>query len=196
MIEKKDKEEKHDKQFANPAKFGLVGFAIALFMLGLNYANVFPLNTVVLATVLTMGVIAPLLAGILEFVKGNSYRATGFILISLFFLTFFMFVTQTLAGVGLPADKNTLGAFYLIWSLILAMLLYGTITNKRLEMNAKAIMFQIILASFLLFTLLASIAQFTQMNAIFIAAGVFALICSVAILADFCMHACHRMKRD
>jgi hypothetical protein len=185
VVEKKEKSDKHT--LANPSKFGLAGFAIALFMLGLSFVDAIPMNTVVLATVLTMGVIAPLLAGILEYIKGNSFRATALILISLFFLSSYIFNTRVLNGVA--QNGSSLGAFYLAWTLITAILLCGTIIRR---MDAKMILLLIILAAFLLFVLLASIANFAAINGILIASGVFALICAAIILADFVMHVCAR----
>ena len=41
------------KELANPSKFGLASIAIALFMLGFAHCEVIPLNSVVLATILT-----------------------------------------------------------------------------------------------------------------------------------------------
>ena len=178
-------------QLSNPSKFGLAGFSIALLMLGFAYADVIALNNVVLATILTMGVVAPLIAGVLEFVKGNSYRSTAFILYGLFFLTFYIFHTRTLNAA--PINRATLGIFFIAWALVTAALLCGIILKR---MGPKNITLTVILANALAFLTALAVAEFAQVRAIFIVAGVFALMTALAILVDFFMHIMYRIKRD
>lgn len=172
-------------------KFALPAIGVALAMLGFNLAGVIALNSVIFATILTMGFIAPLLGGLLEYSRGNSYRATTYILFSLMFLTFYLFSTADLGGI--TADPDSIGIFFLIWTVIAAGILCATFF---LKMGVKMIMLQVILAAFLLFTLFLAIAAFTQVDALFITSGVFTLISALAIFVDFIYHICMRMKED
>ncbi|MCL2850863.1 MAG: GPR1/FUN34/YaaH family transporter [Firmicutes bacterium] len=186
---------KNDKNasngLSNPTKFGMAGIAVALFMLAFAFCEIITFNSAVFATVLTMGFIAPVIAGILEYVKGNSYRATSFVLFSLFFLTFFFFITGTIRG-EYPSG-NTIGIFFMAWTVVIFTILAGTVMKK---MGMKMIMLLTILALFSLFTLFAGIAFFTDERVISIVAGALAFATVLAILVDFIKHICIRMKES
>jgi len=184
-----EKEEK--RSLANPTKFGLAGLAIALFMLGLAYAEVIAMSSVVIATIFTMGFIAPVTAGILEFVKGNSYRATTLMLFGLFFLTFYIFSTRPLNCIA--PTRNTLGVFYIAWAITAAKMLCGIVAKK---MGRKNILLMVILALFTLFLIMIAVSHFADVRALFIASGVLALLTAAAIYVDFMIHIVTRIRKD
>jgi len=183
----------HQKKegLGNATKFGMAGIAIALLLLGFAFAEVITFNSIVLATVLTMGFIAPLVAGILEFTRGESYRSTSFLLSSLFFLTFYIAMTRTL-GTTTP-DHNALGVFFIAWTIVNLLLMCATMFKR---MDAKMITLYVILGLFSLFTLLFAIAQFTQSRPVLITAGALAIATSVAIFIDYACHICCRIKHS
>ena len=174
----------------NASKFGMAGIGIALLLLGFAFTEVITLNILVLATVLTMGVAAPLIAGILEFTRGESFRSTSFLLSSLFFLAFYISTTRVL-GTAAP-DKYTNGIFFSAWAIVNIFFICGTMFRT---MDYKMIMLQIVLGLFTAFTILLAIAQFTQVRGLFITAGAFAIACAAAILVDYAIHTCMRKSK-
>lgn len=176
---------------SSAAKFGMAGIAIALFMLGFVYVEVISMNSVVMATMLTMGAIAPFLAGIFEIIKKRSYHGTALILISLFFLTFYIFTTRTLGFVNF--SSTTAGLFYIAWAIATFMLCLATAFKM---MGMKNTMLCIILTKFFLFLVMLAIAEFTGSRGVYITAGVLALLTCLCIVSTFAWHIMKRMKKD
>jgi len=175
----------------NAAKFGMAGFGITLVLLGFAFAGVIAFNSVVLATVLTLGVVAPLIAGVLEFCKGNSYLATATVLFSLLFLTFYIFTTRTFGFAA--SDGMTRGIFYAAWSLVTILILCGTFARR---MDVGMTMLLIVLTLFALFTLFLTAASFTGIAVLTTIAGILAIATAAAIFVDFCLHICCRMNNS
>jgi succinate-acetate transporter protein len=182
--------EKDKKELGNATKFGLAGIATALFMLGFAWCEVITLNAVVLATVLTMGFIAPVLAASMEFLKGNSYRTTILMLFGLFFLTFFIFSTRVY---GAAPTTTAVGLFYIVWALATCKFFAGIISKR---MGIKNIMLAAILGLFLATLVFLAIASFTGTRGLIITAGVFALLTTLTIYIDFMLHIYMRIKKD
>jgi len=172
----------------NASKFGMAGIGIALLLLGFAFAEVITLNSIVLATILTMGVIAPLIGGILEFTRGDSFRSTALVLSGLFFLTFYIAVTRALGGIA--PDRYSFGIFFVAWTVVNLLFMCGTMFKI---MDCKMITLHIVLSLFALFTLFAAIAEFTQVRALFITSGAIAIATTVAIFADYVCHIIMRM---
>ena len=191
----KDPKKNCSNGLSNPTKFGMAGIAIALFMLAFAFCEIITFNSAVLATVLTFGFIAPFIAGTLEYVKGNSYRATSFVLYALFFFTFFLFMSGRIntIGSGTALDPDTIGIFFMAWYVIIMMMLLGTVMKR---MGMKMIMLLLILAFFSLFTLFGGIAFFTGERIIYIVAGAMAFTTVALILTDFIKHICCRCKKE
>ena len=68
-----------DVLLANPAALGLLAFGMTTVLLNLANAGVFPTDSVVLAMGLFVGGLAQVVAGALEFRKGNTFGMTAFI---------------------------------------------------------------------------------------------------------------------
>ncbi len=72
------------EKLANPAPLGLLGFGMTTILLNLHNAGLFPLDTMILAMGLACGGLAQILAGIMEFKKGNTFGTTAFTSYGLF----------------------------------------------------------------------------------------------------------------
>ena len=64
---------------ANPAPLGLMGFGMTTILLNLHNAGFFALDDAILAMGIFYGGIAQIIAGIMEFRKGNTFGLTAFI---------------------------------------------------------------------------------------------------------------------
>lgn len=67
-----------ENKYANPAPLGLMGFGMTTVLLNLHNIGLFPLNAMNLAMGIAYGGLAQIIAGIIEFKKGNTFGATAF----------------------------------------------------------------------------------------------------------------------
>ena len=80
-----------NEKLANPAPLGLMGFGMTTVLLNIHNAGFMPISAMILAMGLAYGGLAQVIAGILEFKKGNTFGLTaftsyGFFWVSLVFL--------------------------------------------------------------------------------------------------------------
>ena len=76
-----------DQKLANPAPLGLMGFGMTTVLLNIHNAGFFPLGSMILAMGIFYGGIAQVIAGILEFKKGNTFGMTAFTSYGLFWIS-------------------------------------------------------------------------------------------------------------
>ena len=72
---------------ANPAPLGLLGFGMTTVLLNLHNAGFFELNAMILAMGICYGGIAQIIAGIMEWKKGNTFATAAFISYGFFWLS-------------------------------------------------------------------------------------------------------------
>jgi len=114
----------------NPAPLGLLGFGLTTVLLNLHNAGFFELNAMILAMGLCYGGAAQIIAGIMEWKKGNTFATTAFISYGFFWLSL-------VALVGLPklgfaaADEKAMAAYLAIWGLFTAVMFIGTFRLNR-----------------------------------------------------------------
>src|ERR1700757_923227 len=63
----------------NPAPLGLLGFGMTTVLLNLHNAGFYELNSMILAMGICYGGAAQIIAGIMEWKKGNTFATTPFI---------------------------------------------------------------------------------------------------------------------
>src|SRR5689334_9080902 len=72
---------------ANPAPLGLFGFGMTTVLLNIHNAGGFGMNAMILAMGLCYGGAAQIIAGIMEFKKGNTFGTTAFTSYGFFWLS-------------------------------------------------------------------------------------------------------------
>ena len=130
---------------ANPAPLGLMGFGTTTVLLNLANAGYYPVDSAVLSMGLFYGGLAQIIAGILEFRKGNTFGMTAFLSYGLFWETF-VFINVPSFGLG-AVHTASLSAYLFIWGLFTLLMFIGT-----LRLNG-ALMF-VFVSLFVLFFLL------------------------------------------
>ena len=85
---------------SNPAPLGLLGFGMTTVLLNIHNAGFYPLNTMILAMGIFYGGIAQVIAGIMEWKKGNTFGTTAFTSYGLFWLTLvaLLMLPKTMTG--------------------------------------------------------------------------------------------------
>lgn len=137
---------------ADPGPLGLAGFASTTFFLSVVNAGLLPesVGGVVLGLALFYGGLAQLLAGMWEFVKGNTFGAAAFSSFGAFWMSYYFLVAH-LAGVKAgPGDINhALGVYLLVWTIFTA---YMTIAATRVSLAVLAV-FAALTLTFLFLTI-------------------------------------------
>lgn len=116
---------------ANPAPLGLMGFGMTTVLLNIHNAGFFPVNAVILAMGIFYGGIAQVIAGCMEFKKGNTFGTTAFTSYGSFWLTL-VFLIYFNGKLGIPAHDGAFMACYLfMWGLFTFFMWIGTWKANR-----------------------------------------------------------------
>ncbi|SQI42687.1 Inner membrane protein yaaH [Leminorella richardii] len=121
----------HSIKLANPGPLGLMGFGMTTILLNIHNAGFFPVVTAIVAMGIFYGGIAQVIAGILEFKKGNTFGVTAF--------TSYGFFWLTLVGIWyLPGndhvsstDGTFLGIYLALWGVFTLFMFFGTLKANR-----------------------------------------------------------------
>jgi succinate-acetate transporter protein len=116
--------------FADPGPLGLAGFAGTTFFLSVVNTNMLgsSVQTIVLGLALFYGGIAQLLAGMWEFVKGNTFGAVAFTSFGAFWMSFWYLLNHLPAAAKLPDVLHGVGVYLIVWAVFTA---YMTIAATR-----------------------------------------------------------------
>jgi len=122
----------------NPAPLGLLGFGMTTVLLNLHNAGFFELNSMILAMGLCYGGAAQVIAGIMEWKKGNTFATTAFVSYGFFWLslvTLILLPKMIPAGNatdnGLKADETAMAAYLALWGIFTAVMFLGTFRLNR-----------------------------------------------------------------
>ena len=120
---------------ANPAPLGLLGFGMTTVLLNLHNAGFYELNTMILAMGMCYGGLAQIIAGIMEWKKGNTFATTAFISYGFFWLSLVaLIVLPKLNFIQPPiaaADAKAMSAYLALWGIFTAVMFLGTFRLNR-----------------------------------------------------------------
>ncbi|MBW2057350.1 MAG: acetate uptake transporter [Deltaproteobacteria bacterium] len=157
---------------SNPAPLGLTAFGMTTVLLNLHNVGLYGLDSVILAMGLFYGGIAQVIAGILEFRRGNTFGTTAFCSFGLFWLTFvFLLVFPEMKWWRLGPSGGSMAAYLFMWGLFTAIMFVATL---RLNRGLQVVFLTLVV----LFWLLA-VANLTGSSAITRIAGVDGIICGL-----------------
>lgn len=112
---------------ANPAPLGLVGFGMTTVLLNLHNAGYFGLGSMILAMGLCYGGIAQVIAGVMEWKKGNTFGTTAFTSYGLFWISLVLLLLLPKAGIATATDVTGMGAFLAMWGVFSLPLFVATL---------------------------------------------------------------------
>lgn len=116
---------------ANPAPLGLMGFGMTTVLLNLHNAGAFGLSTAILAMGIFFGGLAQVIAGMMEWKKGNTFGTTAFTSYGFFWLALVGLLILPELGIGEAADKTTMAWFLGLWGVFTAVLFIATLRMNR-----------------------------------------------------------------
>lgn len=157
---------------ANPAPLGLMGFGMTTVLLNLHNAGLIALGGAILAMGLFYGGLAQVLAGLMEWRKGNTFGATAFTSYGFFWLALVAILLFPVLGLAPAESKGTMAWFLLLWGVFTAFMFLATLRSNR------AIQFVFLTLALLFFMLAAGDA--TGIGSITVAAGALGIVCGLS----------------
>ena len=131
----------------NPAPLGLLGFGLTTVLLNLHNAGFFELNAMILAMGICYGGIAQVIAGIMEWKKGNTFATTAFISYGLFWLSLVTMILMTKLGWATASNEKAMAAYLFMWGLFTFVMFIGTL---RLHVAGQIVFGSLTMLFFLL----------------------------------------------
>ena len=115
----------------NPAPLGLLGFGMTTVLLNFHNAGFYELNTMILAMGICYGGIAQIIAGMMEWRKGNTFATTAFISYGLFWLSLVALIVMTKLGWAAKSEEKAMAAYLFMWGLFTLIMFIGTLRLNR-----------------------------------------------------------------
>ena len=116
---------------ANPAPLGLMGFGMTTVLLNIHNAGFYPISSMILAMGLFYGGIAQIIAGILEFRKGNTFGMTAFVSYGAFWITLVGLIVGPRTGWVDRTPEGFMGCFLMMWGIFTLFMFFGTLRSNR-----------------------------------------------------------------
>lgn len=159
---------------ANPAPLGLMGFGMTTVLLNLHNAGLFELGGMILAMGIFYGGIAQVIAGIMEWKKGNTFGTTAFTSYGLFWLSLVALILLPKMEL-IPAPSNSAMVAYLVmWGIFTAVLFIGTLKLSRA--------LQVVFSSLTLLFFLLALGDYTTSVTIKHIAGYVGIFCGFSAI--------------
>ncbi|PKH04151.1 hypothetical protein CXF72_02505 [Psychromonas sp. MB-3u-54] len=121
--------------YANPGPLGLMGFGMTTVLLNIHNAGFFPISAMILAMGLCYGGLAQIIAGILEYKKGNTFGLTAFISYGFFWISLVVLLILPKLGLADPTPSGFMAWYLIMWGIFSAFMFVGTLrANKALQL--------------------------------------------------------------
>jgi hypothetical protein len=161
---------------ANPAPLGLLAFGMTTVLLNIHNAGYYELGSMILGMGIFYGGLAQILAGVMEWKKGNTFGTVAFTSYGLFWLTLVgLVMIPVMPGFSAFATTNTAFGWYLLmWGIFTFVMFLGTLKLNR------ALQF-VFLSLAILFWLLAAF-RFTGNADIGKVAGFEGIVCGLSAI--------------
>jgi len=126
------------EKLANPAPLGLMGFGMTTVLLNLHNAGFYPLDSMILAIGLAYGGLAQVIAGVMEYKRGNTFGTVAFSSYGLFWWSLVILLILPDSIMYYPqitgASNEAMAAYFFMWGLFTFVMFFGTLkTNRALQ---------------------------------------------------------------
>ena len=118
---------------ANPAPLGLMGFGMTTVLLNIHNAGFYPMNAMILSMGFFYGGLAQVIAGIMEWKKGNTFGTTAFTSYGLFWLTLvgILMLPKIEIYKGFATTPFPMAAYMFMWGVFTLYMFIGTLKATR-----------------------------------------------------------------
>jgi len=159
---------------SNPAPLGLMGFGMTTVLLNLHNAGLFELGSMILAMGIFYGGLAQIIAGIMEWKKGNTFGTTAFTSYGLFWLTLVYLILLPKMGLVEAPGNVAMGAYLIMWGIFTGCMFIGTLKLNRA--------LQVVFASLTILFFLLAIGDLTGSSVVKHIAGYEGIICGFSAI--------------
>jgi succinate-acetate transporter protein len=156
---------------ANPAPLGLLGFGLTTILLNLHNAGFFPINAMIIGMGIFYGGLAQIVAGLMEWKKGNTFGTTAFLSYGFFWLSLVAIWIFPKFGISTSPDPLSMGYYLFLWGFLTFTFFVGTLRMNRA--------LQLVFGSLTLLFVLLALGYITGIPMILNIAGVVGIICGL-----------------
>lgn len=154
---------------ANPSPIGLAAFGVTTVFLNIHNAGFFPINSAVIGLGFFFGGIAQVLAGLLEYKKGNAFGMTAFIAFGCFWLSLVGLLVLPNTGLAAVTDNRAFGIYLMLWGAFTLLMFFATLQKNRA--------IQFVFASLVVLFFLLGLGNITENQFILTLAGYEGILC-------------------
>ena len=151
-----------------------MGFGMTTVLLNLHNAGLVTLGSMILAMGIFYGGIAQLIAGSMEWKKGNTFATTAFCSYGLFWLSLVALIIIPAMGLGEKTSPRAMAAYLAMWGLFTAVMFIGTLRFNRAM--------QVIFATLAILFFLLALGEITGNPSITQIAGWEGILCGFAAI--------------
>jgi succinate-acetate transporter protein len=141
----------------NPAPLGLLGFGMTTVLLNLHNAGFYELNSMILAMGVCYGGAAQVVAGTMEWRKGNTFAATAFLSYGLFWFSLVTLIVMAKLGWATASNDAAMAAYLAMWGLFTGVMFIATLRLNRA--------LQVVFATLTILFFLLAIGDYTNASA-------------------------------
>jgi succinate-acetate transporter protein len=116
---------------ANPAPLGLLGFGMTTVLLNLHNAGLYPNGSMIFAMGIFCGGLAQLIAGKMEWKKGNTFGTTAFSMYGIFWLSLVAIWVLPKLGWAEANSVSAISWYLFVWGLFTLVMFFGTLKANR-----------------------------------------------------------------
>jgi succinate-acetate transporter protein len=165
-------------KLANPAPLGLLGFGMTTVLLNIHNAGLYPLGSMILAMGLAYGGLAQVIAGVMEFKKGNTFGTLAFSSYGLFWWSLVILLllpnlTLLTPAVSAPGD-TAMAAYFFMWGVFTLLMFFGTLKANRAV--------QFVFASLVVLFFLLTAVRLTGNADLLMITGIEGIICGASAI--------------
>jgi uncharacterized protein len=141
----------------NPAPLGLLGFGMTTVLLNLHNAGFYELNSMILAMGICYGGAAQIVAGTMEWRKGNTFATTAFLSYGLFWFSLVTLIVMAKLGWATASNDTAMAAYLAMWGLFTGVMFIATLRLNRA--------LQVVFATLTILFFLLAIGDYTNASA-------------------------------
>lgn len=163
-----------EAKYANPGPLGLMGFGMTTVLLNIHNAGFFPMSAMILAMGFFYGGVAQVIAGILEFRKGNTFGVTAFTSYGLFWISLVALIVMPKLGWTEASPHAFMGWYLFLWGVFTLFMFFGTLASNK---ASQFVFFTLTILFFLL-----AVHDWTESDLIGTIAGYEGILCGASAI--------------
>ncbi|MDD4185549.1 MAG: acetate uptake transporter [Candidatus Methanomethylophilaceae archaeon] len=117
------------EKLGNGGALGLIAFALTTFCLMVHNTGLYGMNSMIIAMGLAYGGMMQIVAGAMEWRRGNTFGTVAFLSYGAFWISFCLMEMLPLTGLMTAPDTAALAAYMFGWGLFTGLMFIGTLKS-------------------------------------------------------------------